>query len=258
MAGVIIVRELIGVMENVTFVKIVFWVAQLSLDLLQTCAVSFQSLQILTIFQMATLSEWQEDFVVRIHRLVLLVVGGGTGVLVCSMEAGMCRPTPLYHYLLNQDHDQKNDKPSIVSVLSSLISFSIILVCQIAIETKRFLVNREETKANRVVEMAQKQMSEATSRKYSQPVLELRAEFLPSNVLRAWEEETNHINIPRLKLPLQENHQQSTPAISPSKRQAVKVVLKGLFFGLFVLSVIIIFVSFDVMKESDLMEQLHL
>jgi len=251
MAGVIIVRELVGVIENVIFVKIVFWIAQLSLDLLQTCAVSFQSLQILTVFSLATLSEWQEDLVVRIHRLILLIVGGGTGVLVCSVEAGMCRPTPLYHYLLNQDLAQINDKPSVVSVLSTLISFSIILICQISIETKRFFVNREEAKANRVVGLALKQMDEATSRKKSQPMLELGVESFPATVKRAWEEEQSNRNISTPQLPI---HLQTNQPFEPifnqlSHRQAFKVVLKGLFFGFFVLSVVIIFVSFDVMKR---------
>ncbi len=237
LTSVIIIRELIGAIENETFVKIVFLIAQLTFDLLQICAVSLLCVQILSIFYSASFGEWRENLVVQIHRIVVLIVGGVTGSLVCYMGAGMCHQSPLYFYLLNQDpsEQQSKYKSSFISVISSLFSFSIILVCQIAIETKRFLVKREELKADRLVEEALKQMSKATSKLERRPLLEqLGIDFLPSYVLRAWEEESSTENVPRFKLPLQEIHQQSATleqaSSHPTRDQAIKVPISATSF----------------------------
>ena len=255
LSTIIIIREFAGPTNKETFVKSLFWVAQFFFDLLQACMVSFQCVQILSIFHSETLSEWQDNLVVRIHRIIVIIFGGAAGILVCSMEAGMCRPTPLYFYLLDEHpvEQQLKYKSSFVSVISSLISFLIILVCQIAIETKRFLVSREEAKADRLVEAALKQMGEATSRLDRQPVLELGVDFLPSYVLRAWDDETSNRNIPRFNLSLLE-HQEHSDCLEPvtssaSNGHAIKVARKGFFLGLSAAAVVVVFVSFDVMNR---------
>jgi hypothetical protein len=79
-----------------------------------------------------------------------------------------------------------------------------------------------------LVEAALKQMSKATSQLERRSVLDqLGVDFLPSYVLRAWDEESSTGNIPRFKLPLQEIHHQTEcleqASNHPTRDQAIKV-----------------------------------
>jgi hypothetical protein len=97
----------------------------------------------------------------------------------------MASPTPYYYYIL-----QGNQEPVYVaSMIQSLMLaafVAIIILCQGAIEVKRFLMNRDENRVDQLAISALVQIEEATKRLRSQPPTELGIQFLPIRVKIAW------------------------------------------------------------------------
>jgi hypothetical protein len=185
MAFLGVIRELTGPFEVVCIVSSVFIFFQYLYNLMLSCIVSLEVFQVLSIFYAAALSEWNEENLFLTHRTFVVALGCASGSLVCYFNGGMASPTPYYYYIL-----QGNQEPVyVVSMIQSMMLaafVAIIILCQGAIEVKRFLMNRDENRVDQLAVSALVQIEEATKRLRSQPPTELGVQFLPIRVKIAW------------------------------------------------------------------------
>ena len=77
----------------------------------------------------------------------------------------MCRPTPLRNYFLHDNVEAATEFKGSLLTNSVMFAFSsVIIVCQLVIELKRYLIVREENKAEEQAATALQQIQRATSR----------------------------------------------------------------------------------------------
>ena len=88
-------------------------------------------------------------------------------------------PEALYYYFLQEEPEQKVIPPSYLAVTSITSFFVIILGCQVAIELKKFWMNRADDEADQLAAEAHKNLRQAKQRLQRQPTRELRVMFLP-------------------------------------------------------------------------------
>jgi hypothetical protein len=86
--------------------------------------------------------------------LSLCWVGMSSSLFTCSMKAGLCRPVSMYHYLLQDLLKTPPFSKSILQPIKLIVFMMAIGVSQSAIEIKRFVVNREEEKADKLAAAA--------------------------------------------------------------------------------------------------------
>jgi hypothetical protein len=112
-----------------------------------------------------TLSEWNDVTIIRTHRCTVITVGFAAASLICLAEGGMCRPTPLRNYFLQDNEEETTEFKGSLLTNSVMFAFtSVIIVCQLVIELKRYLIVREEKKAEEQAATALQQIQRATSR----------------------------------------------------------------------------------------------
>ena len=110
----------------------------------------------------------------------------------------MCQPTPLHIYLLQETEEEVIFQKSLIT--NAAIAMFVILIagCQIAIEVKIFMMNREDAKAEELAEAALRQIRKAKQKLETDgPVVKLGVEFLraPSVVRNTWiDEEERTVN----------------------------------------------------------------
>ena len=108
---------------------------------------------------------------------------------------------------------------------------TVIIACQLAIETKRCLVRRAETRADLQALSALKQMEEATKKLNVQPPLELRI-----GVKEAWTADSqpgsrmNSFQLPNRALIIEKT---ATDINKSSKEQAVRIARFVSLYGIF-------------------------
>ena len=180
-AMLIVIREIIGPFHNVNIVAYIFVVLQYVYDIMLSCIVSLQLTQFLSVFFAAELSEWREDLLVLFHRIFTFVLGFFTAGLVCHFKGGMCRPTILYYYVL-QEYQEDDANDAIIQLLTLVIFVAVICLCQAMIEIKRFIVRRAENKVDVLAISASKQLEEATKRFRNQKHVEVEDNILPGQV----------------------------------------------------------------------------
>ena len=187
MASTILVRLVIGPFQNEDIVATIFSLLQYMYNTMLACTVSLQLVQLLNIFHAAELSECTEDMLVTCHRLFVAVLGISSAEIVCFLKGGFCRPTPLYYYIL-QEHKEKEDSLQFKVQTINIVIFIVILTsCQLAIEIKKFLSNREEDRAEQIAASALRQMENATMRLNMQPPSQLEVRLLPLRVNITWQ-----------------------------------------------------------------------
>ena len=135
-----IVRQIIGPFQIVFLVETIMFFLQSLYDLVLACIVSVQITHVLSVFYSAKMSEIREELLLLIHRIFILTLGLFTSLSVCYLRGGMCKPTALYYFLL-EDFDQLPDYPrSSVNAFSIVLFIVAIIVCQGAIEVRRYQV----------------------------------------------------------------------------------------------------------------------
>jgi hypothetical protein len=78
------------------------------------------------------------------------------------MRGGMCKPTPFYfHFLQERDYGSDYFNPNPLSVISMIVFVTIAICCQLAIELKRFLMNRKDQQVDRLAVSAVFQLENA-------------------------------------------------------------------------------------------------
>ena len=188
------------------------------------CIVSLKIFLVLTIFYAPAVSEWNEKIIVLIHRLFVLVVGFGTGGLICQAGGAMCRQAPLKLYLLNANNGAIPDyKGSLLTNLTMFAFVSVIIVCQILIETKRYFIIKEEKKADKLAAAAFKQIQTANLRLDSRGLQQLGVQFPPR---LAWQE------IVEIPIPAEITNMQTQNSDNTTKAMALKISRYVSIFGI--------------------------
>jgi hypothetical protein len=171
-----------------------------------------QICQVLSIVLGPTLGEWNEITIIRIHRIFVVVVGFGTGNLICLAGGAMCRPTPLKLYFLQEIVGEvPTYEASLLTNLTMFAFASVIIVCQLVIETKRWLVDREEKRADDLAAAALKQIQNATSRMESLELHQIGVQFLPR---LAWQEVVENMHPIRMTKGLCQTSNNTTLALA--------------------------------------------
>ena len=191
-ATVIIAREIFGQFYTPFFVDLVYYIQQSLFECVLVCIVSLQFFQVLSIFLTSALSEWREEVLVCIHRLFVLTLGVPFGILVCHSEGGICRSTSIYEYLLQSAIKREELENSFLSVISVVVFAVITITCQIAVELKRYLINREDRKTERLAVEALKGMSKTREKMNTDLDLEQGISHLSASVRLAWVKQTEH------------------------------------------------------------------
>jgi hypothetical protein len=185
----VIIREIVGPFYNETIVTTILLLHQSLFFNLLACIVSLQVFQVLSIVYAPTLSEWNDKTIIKFHRMFVLIAGLGIGGLICQAGGAMCRPAPVKMYFLQENFEKAQDYKSSVLANLTLFAFAtVIIVCQVVIETKRYFITKEETKAEEQAAAAFKQIQNANLRLGGQGLHQLEVQFLP---ILAWQEGEN-------------------------------------------------------------------
>ena len=139
------IREISGPFKNVELVDALFTVYQFQYGLMLSCIVSLQVVQMLNVFFSSSINEWSEEKVILSHRLFVTFLGLSSSGILCFLKGGMCRPTALYYYIL-QGYQEPDEDQTLMHSIWLAIFVTVIITCQVAIETKRCLVRRAETR----------------------------------------------------------------------------------------------------------------
>ncbi len=135
----VIVRSIVGPFGNVLVVESLMVLLQSNFNILLACIISLQLLQVLNVFCLVWLSEISDKMVITFHRIFVTLLGFSTSATVCYFKGGVCRPNPIYFFLL-QDYQELPLYPK-GSPVPLFFFVAIIASCQAAIEAERYLVS---------------------------------------------------------------------------------------------------------------------
>jgi hypothetical protein len=189
------IRELTGPFTNELMVKVIMSIYQSLYFTVLSCTLSLQLIQVFSIFFAPNFNDWSDDLIVGTHRVFVASTGFFIGTFICYLGGGMCRPSPLNLYFLQETNVITVFKQSKFSVIVMAIFVLVIIGCQISLEVKRYLIDKIEMKADFIARSARRNINVA--------ILELGVENLPPQVRLAWQEHsvvnvnTNHHYIHR-------------------------------------------------------------
>ncbi len=105
MSGAAIVRTIVGPFRSIVVTMTFMAIMQCTFDMMMACVVSLQLKQVLSIFCPIVMNEIKEELLVTVHRLFVTFLGLSAAFTKCFLRDGMCRPTPFYYFLLNDDNE---------------------------------------------------------------------------------------------------------------------------------------------------------
>jgi len=197
------IREITGPFTNELMVKVIMSIYQSLYFTVLSCTLSLQLIQVFSIFFAPTFNEWSDNLIVGTHRVFVASTGFFIGTFICYLGGGMCRPSPLNLYFLQETNAITVFKQSKFSVIAMAIFVLVIIGCQISLEIKRYLIDKIEMKADFIARSARRNINVANDRLTGQTILELGVENLPPQVRLVWQEHsvvnvnTNHHYIHR-------------------------------------------------------------
>ena len=187
LASLALARILTGPFHDEDIVSAIFSFLQYWYNIMLACTVSLQLMQVLSIFYAAELSDFTEESLVNFHRLLVTILGISSASLVCFFNGGMCRPTPFSNYILQEYKEADESVQFQVQSFNIAIFVLTIAACQLTIEAKKLLINREEERADQIAALALRQIENATTRLNTQPPRQLGVRFLPLRVNITWQ-----------------------------------------------------------------------
>ena len=182
------IRELTGPFKDELIVNIIMAINQSLYFTFLSCVLSLQLVQVFSVFFAPTFIEWREDLIIATHRVIIVSTGFLIGIFICYIGEGMCRPTPLQLYFLQETKAIAIFKQLTVTTNVLYIFVLVILVCQILIEVKKYWTDKQEMKADFIARSACRNMKEARDKLRGQAILELGVEHLLPQVRLAWQE----------------------------------------------------------------------
>ena len=103
----LVIRESFGPFESIPAVNATLMVYQSIFFIFLSCVVSLQVVQVFNVFMAPTFNDWTEEVVIRVHRIFAIANGSFIGGFLCANGNGMCRPSPLNLYFLEESNEVK-------------------------------------------------------------------------------------------------------------------------------------------------------
>jgi hypothetical protein len=178
-SSVLTARELYGPFMNESSVNVFMGFYQSLYFVFLSCVLSLQLVQVFSIFFDPNFNGWSENIVIGTYRVFAISVGFFIGISICSIGSGLCRPTPLNLYFLQETEEVVVFKQSKVTITAMAIFVLAIIICQVSIEVKQYLIDKTERKADKVSSFACRNINQAKDRLNGQTILEIGLENLP-------------------------------------------------------------------------------
>jgi hypothetical protein len=163
-SSMFIACEIFGPTSSVTIVKTAFWMIQCLFNIAFNCIIALEFIQLYNIFSLTILDDFSDSRHLLISQIFVFVFGIIIGSGLCSAETGSCKKTAIYNHFITDNLRSTNDKFSFASGITWISYGSVIFICQVSIEVKRFLLNKADQKADNLALIATKQIQEAVSK----------------------------------------------------------------------------------------------
>jgi hypothetical protein len=160
----VIARDICGPLESLDILNIALWILQCIFNMGFNCIISLVFIQFCNIFGLTVLNDWQESHRLMLTRFLVISLGILIGTVLCSVGGGSCRRSPIYNYFIIESLHKDVIKTSLLSGISWISYGIIILICQISVEVKRFLLNRADQRADDLALNAKRQLQQAVSK----------------------------------------------------------------------------------------------
>jgi len=167
--------EVFGPLNSVTVLNTALWVLQCLFNMGFNCIIALQFIQFCNIFGFTLLNDWSDLRRLILIRILVFPLGFIIGSGLCSVGAGSCRKTRIYNYFLMDTIKADLDEPSMLSGITWISYGILILICQISIEIKRFLLNKADEEADNLAFFANRQLQDAMSKIKIQNPVQLKA-----------------------------------------------------------------------------------
>jgi hypothetical protein len=162
--SMIIAREIFGPLESLIVLDTALWILQCIFNTGFNCIISLVFIQFSNIFGLTVLNDWQESHRLILTRLLVFPLGIVIGSVLCSFGGGSCRKSPLYNHFIIDSLKTDVVKTSLLSGISWISYGIIILICQISVEVKRFLLNKADQRADKLALNAKRDLQQAASK----------------------------------------------------------------------------------------------
>ncbi len=163
-SSMFIACEVFGPLNSTTVLNTALWFIQCLFNIGFNCIVAIQFIQFCSIFGLTFLSEWPDIQHLILTRTLIFFIGIIMGTGLCSASTGSCRKSKIYNYFLMDNLQVDEDKPSMLSGVTWVIYGILIMICQISIEIKRFLLNKADHNVDNLALLATKQLQDALSK----------------------------------------------------------------------------------------------
>jgi len=181
-SSMVIAREIFGPLESLTVLDTALWILQCIFNTGFNCIISLVFIQFCNIFGLSVLNDWQESHRLILTRSLVFTLGVLIGSVLCSVGGGSCRKSPLYNHFIIDSLKTDVVKTSLLSAISWISYGIIILICQISVEVKRFLLNKADQRADNLALNAKRQLQQAVSKLKIQTTAELGIDFFLSDL----------------------------------------------------------------------------
>jgi hypothetical protein len=163
-SSMFIACELFGPLNSTAVLNTALWFIQCLFNMGFNCIVAIQFIQFCSIFGLTFLSEWPDFQHLILTRTLVFLLGFIMGTGLCSVSAGSCRKSKIYNYFLMDNLQVDEDKPSMLSGVTWVIYGILIMIWQISIEIKRYLLNKADCNVDNLALLATKQLQDALSK----------------------------------------------------------------------------------------------
>lgn len=144
------IREILGPFRHTFGIDVALFVFLLSYNNIMTFTVSNQIVQFMGLFYADQVHRWKENIALVVHRLSAFGFGLVFSIYLCYNKAGVCWNGPVMLYFV-LDEKEEPYKPPLGNLLTLIIFMAAILFCQIAVEVKKYVLNRDDDRTDNQV-----------------------------------------------------------------------------------------------------------
>ncbi len=163
-SSMFIACEIFGPSSSIAKVKTAFWMIQCLFNIGFNCIITLEFIQIYNIFSLTILDDYSKSRHLLISQIFVFVFGIIVGSVLCSAETGSCRKTAIYNHFIIDTLRSTDDHYSYLSGVSWISYGSVICMCQLSIEYKRYVLNKADQKAYDLALNAAAKLQDAASK----------------------------------------------------------------------------------------------
>jgi hypothetical protein len=149
-SSLVAVREIWGPFRHTFPIDVALFIFLLSYNLVMTFTVSNQIVQFLILFYADQVYRWKENIALVVHRLAALGLGFVFSAYLCYNKAGVCWNGPVMLYFVFDEKEEPYNPP-LGNPFTLIIFMAAILFCQIAVEVKKYILNRDDDRTDNQV-----------------------------------------------------------------------------------------------------------